>query len=50
MCSDEGLGVSQRRARHVREQVVLDLVVQAAEGEIRRDAAAHVAGRGDLAA
>jgi hypothetical protein len=37
------LGVTQARPRHRREQVVLNLVVKAAEGEIGKHAAADVA-------
>jgi hypothetical protein len=41
---DQGLGTPQVGARHGREQVVLDLVVQSAEREVGQSAAAHVAG------
>jgi hypothetical protein len=43
------LGAAQVRAGHVREQVVLDLVVEAAEEDVDNAAAAHVAGGQDLA-
>src|SRR5216683_1680240 len=47
---DQGLGAAQVRAGHGGEQVVLDLVVQAAEGEVGQQPAADVAGGEDLAA
>src|ERR1039458_3591929 len=41
---DQGLGVRQAGPGHGRKEVVLDLVVEAAEGEVGQPATAHVAG------
>ena len=47
---DQGLGAAQVGPGHGGEQVVLDLVVQAAQGEVGEPAAADVAGGEHLAA
>ena len=47
---DQGLGAPQARAWHGGEQVVLDLVVQAAQREVGQPATTDVAGRQHLAA
>ena len=47
---DQGLGMPQVGAGHGGEQVVFDLVVQAAQCEVSQPAAADVAGSKDLAA
>ena len=41
---DDWLGVAEVGSRHAGKQVMLDLVVQAAEGEVHQPAAADVAG------
>ncbi len=47
---DQGLGPAQVGPGHGGKQMVLDLVVQAAQGEVRQPPAAHVAGGEHLAA
>jgi hypothetical protein len=47
---DQGLGAAQVGARHRWEQMVLDLVIQAAQGNIGQPAATHIAGGQYLAA
>lgn len=46
---DDDLGPAQVRAGHAREEVVLDLVVETAQHDVRETASAHVAGGQNLA-
>ena len=50
MGADQGLGQPQVRARHAGQEMVLDLVVEAAEEEVGERIAAHIAGGEHLAA